>query len=282
MAMREKTRLKLVAAIDYLEENHPATVRQVYYSLVARQVVENNQGQYDAIIDILRDARLDGTIPWEWIEDRTRRPRPVQMFDDLPDFLAAVRRSYRRDVWANQPTYVEVWLEKDALSGIFEDVLRPYGITLCVGRGFDGWTSLHDASVRYRQAIDDGQNVVILYFGDFDPSGDDMVRSWRDRQERLGLDPDMVPITKCALTRDDIARYQLPTDFAKKKDSRSPKFIAKNGDVSVELDALNPDVIRERLTIEIERHMDLEALDETWAQERSDRDALRRLIDEAA
>ncbi len=282
MAMREKTRLKLVAAIDYLEENHPATVRQVYYSLVARQVVENNQGQYDAIIDILRDARLDGTIPWEWIEDRTRRPRPVQMFDDLPDFLAAVRRSYRRDVWANQSTYVEVWLEKDALSGIFEDVLRPYGITLCVGRGFDGWTSLHDASERYRQAIDDGQDVVILYFGDFDPSGDDMVRSWRDRQERLGLDPDMVPITKCALTRDDIARYQLPTDFAKKKDSRSTKFIAKNGDVSVELDALSPDVIRERLTIEIERHMDLEALDETRAQEQSDRDVLRRLIDEAA
>jgi len=257
-------------------------VRQVYYNLVARQVIENNQGQYDAVINILRDARLDGTIPWEWIEDRTRRPRPVQMFDDLPDFLAAVRRSYRRDVWANQPTYVEVWLEKDALSGIFEDVLRPYGITLCVGRGFDGWTSLHDASERYRQAIDAGQDVVILYFGDFDPSGEDMVRSWRNRQGRLGLDPDMVPIIKCALTRDDIARYQLPTDFAKKKDSRSPKFIAKNGDVSVELDALSPDVIRERLTIEIERHMDLEALAETKHWEQVDRDALRRLIDEAA
>ncbi len=282
MAMREKTRLKLVAAIDYLEENHPATVRQVYYNLVAKQVIENNKSQYDAVIDILRDARLDGTIPWEWIEDRTRRPRPVQMFNDLPDFLSLVRRAYRRDVWANQPTYIEVWLEKDALSGIFEDVLNPYGVTLCVGRGYDGWDSLHNASERYRQAIDAGQDVAILYFGDFDPSGEDMVRSWRNRQKQLGLDPDMVPIIKCALTFDDIARYQLPPALAKKTDSRSKKFIAKNGDVSVELDALTPAIIRRRLTIEIERHMDLEALDETWAQEQSDRDALRRLIDEAA
>lgn len=282
MAMREKTRLKLVAAIDYLEENHPATVRQVYYSLVARQVIENNQGQYDAVINILRDARLDGTIPWEWIEDRTRRPRPVQMFDDLPDFLAAVRRSYRRDVWANQQTYIEVWLEKDALSGIFEDVLSPYGVTLCVGRGYDGWDSLHNASERYRQAIDAGQDVMILYFGDFDPSGNDMVRSWRDRQKQLGFDPDMVPIVKCALTFEDIARYQLPPALAKKTDSRSKKFIAENGDVSVELDALTPAIIRRRLTIEIEKYMDLEALGETRALEQDDRSVLRRWIDEAA
>ncbi len=282
MAMTEKRRLMLVAAIDFLEENHPATVRQVYYQLVAKQVIPNNRNQYQAVINLLRDTRLDGTIPWEWIEDRTRRSRPVQMFDDLYDFLAAVRRSYRRDVWVDQPTYVEVWLEKDALSGIFEDVLRPYGVTLNVGRGYDGWDSIHNAAERYREACAFGQNVTILYFGDFDPSGNDMVRSLRERLETLGVPQDLVEIKKCALTFEDIAHYQLPPDFAKKTDSRSKKFIAENGDVSVELDALTPAIIRQRLIAEIERHMDLEALDETKAQEQSDRDALRRLIDEAA
>lgn len=282
MAMKEKKRLMMVAAIDFLEENYPATVRQVYYQLVAQQIIENNRTQYQAVINMLRDARLDGTIPWEWIEDRTRRPRPVQMFDDLPDFLTVVRRSYRRDVWIDQPTYVEVWLEKDALSGIFEDVLRPYGVTLNVGRGYDGWDSIHNAAERYRNACASGRNVTILYFGDFDPSGNDMVRSLRERLETLGIPQDLVEIKKCALTFDDIAHYQLPPDFAKKTDSRSKKFIAENGDVSVELDALTPAIIRQRLTDEVERHMDLEALSETRIQEQVDRGDLRRMIDDAA
>src|SRR5437879_10188225 len=104
--------------------------------------------------------------------------------------LKAVQRSYRRDVWPTQPVYLEVWLEKDALSGIFEDVLKPYGVTLNVGRGFDGWTSIKDASERF---LDKSENVpvTVLYFGDFDPSGEDMVRSLRERLDFFGSDPEM-------------------------------------------------------------------------------------------
>ena len=79
---------------------------------------------------MLVDARKAGEIPWDWIEDRLRRPRAVAMWADLADFAETARRAYRRDIWDTQPGYLECWLEKDALSGIFEDLLDPYGVTL--------------------------------------------------------------------------------------------------------------------------------------------------------
>jgi len=138
MAKHAKTIKLIEAARDVLAENQPMTVRQVYYQLFSGQVIENNRSAYQAVSSALVDARQEGLIPWEWIEDRLRRPRYVSMWDDLGDFVGSVGRQYRRDVWATQPRLVECWLEKDALSGIFEDVPNPYGVTLNVGRGYDG------------------------------------------------------------------------------------------------------------------------------------------------
>ena len=144
-----------------------------------------------------------------WIEDRLRRPRHVSMWADLTRLRR--RRSGVRASLATQPNYLEVWLEKDALSGIFEDVPGRYGVTLNVGRGYDGWASIHNAREAARRTDD-----TVLYFGDFDPSGEDMVRSlqsaWRSssaphrRQVRLHAD--------------DIERYNLPTGL--RQDDRQP------------------------------------------------------------
>jgi hypothetical protein len=281
--MRDESKKRLAVAIEVLREQHPMTVRQVYYQLVARQVLPNKLTMYQAVSDLLRDARKSGVIPWEWIEDRLRRPRVVSMWSDLSDFANTVRRAYRRDVWATQNSYIEVWLEKDALSGIFEDVLTEYGVTLNVGRGFDGWDSIRNAGDRYREQ----GGVTILYFGDFDPSGEDMVRSLRSRiNEYLELTEDEmldeggvdVNIIKCALTAADIARYNLPFDFAKKTDSRAKKFIAKHGDVSVELDALPITVLRDRLRTEVATRLDLPALAKVKEAEEAERVRLVELL----
>ncbi len=267
MARQIKTQNIIDQAHEILEAYHPMTVRQVYYQLVSRQVGENTRSRYQAVSDALVDARLEGTIPWSWIEDRLRRPRHVSMWDDLTAFAETARRAYRRDVWATQECYLEVWLEKDALSGIFEDVLSGYGVTLNVGRGYDGWSSIRNAADRF-QSYDD---VTILYFGDFDPSGEDMVRSLRDRLAQLGSTPD---IEKVSLTLEDIERYSLPPNFTKATDTRRNAFVAKNGDVSVELDALRVDVLRNRLTEEVERNMNLDALKRVHEQEASERKQL--------
>lgn len=251
--MQAKSQERLQVALEVLRENNPMTVRQVYYQLVSRQVIKNTRTMYQAVSNLLVDARKEGVIPWEWIEDRLRRPRHVSMWDDLSDFAKTIRAAYRRDVWNTQPHYLECWLEKDALSGIFEDVLDKYGITLNVGRGYDGWDSIRNAAERWG----DGENTTVLYFGDFDPSGEDMYRSLIDRWDFFSCYPKVI---KVALTAEDIRRYSLPPDFAKATDSRAAGFIAKHGNVSVELDALPVGVLRNRITTEVEARLDLDAL----------------------
>src|SRR5688572_19300588 len=219
MSRHAKTQTLIDRACEILAEHHPMTVRQVYYQLVSRQVIKNNKSSYQGVSKALVAARREGLIPWDWIEDRLRRPRKVSMWDSLADFAITATRAFRLNVWESQSSYLEVWLEKDALSGIFEDVLDDYGVTLNVGRGYDGWDSIHNASQRLKSGD------TILYFGDFDPSGEDMVRSLRERLGSLHSEPTVV---KCALTADDIERYSLPPDFAKATDSRRDAFVARH------------------------------------------------------
>jgi len=267
MTRHSKTQALIAAAVKVLQEHNPMTVRQVYYQLVSRQVIDNNRGSYQAVSKALVAARREAVIPWEWIEDRTRRPRTVGMWDNLADFAQTAARAYRRNVWESQPEVVECWVEKDALSGIFEDVLRPYGVTLNVGRGYDGWSSIKGAAER--------DPDTILYFGDFDPTGEDISRSLEERLGELGCRAEIV---RCALTSDDVERYDLPPDFTKPADTRSAAFVARHGDRAVELDALPIDVLRERIVSEVESRMDLDALAEVRQAEETDRERLREAL----
>lgn len=271
MGKHAKTLRLIDAACEVLTAHHPMTVRQVYYQLVSGQVIKNTLSQYKAVSNALVDARKEGVIPWEWIEDRLRRPRFVSMWAGLADFAETARRAYRRNVWAEQPAYLEVWLEKDALSGIFEDILESYGVTLNVGRGYDGWDSIHNAAERYREE----DEVSVLYCGDFDPSGEDMVRSLRERLAFFGCEPDII---KCALTAEDVTRYNLPPDFTKTTDTRRAAFVEKYGDVAVELDALPVDVLRNRLVDEVEARIDVDALADVKKAEEADRERLHAFL----
>ena len=271
MAKHAKTLRLVEEAQAILADHNPMTVRQIYYQLISRLDIKNSRTQYQAVSNALVDARKEGVIPWDWIEDRLRRPREVTMWDNLGDFMETVKGSYRRDVWENQDGYIEVWLEKDALSGIFEDALKPYGITLNVGRGYDGWDSIHNAAERYGN----GEGVTVLYFGDFDPSGDDMVRSLRERLAHFGCKPE---ILKCALIVEDVGLYDLPSDFTKPTDTRSHAFVAKYGDMAVELDALPIEVLRERLVDEVKARMDIDALKRVRELEKQERDRLIELM----
>jgi len=267
VAKHKRTEMILENAISVLADCHPMTVRQVYYQLVSRQVIDNTRSQYQMVSKLLVKARQEEFIPWNWIEDRLRKPRGVPMWDDLNSFAESVLYSYRRDIWAEQPTYFEFWLEKDALSGIFEDVLGEYGITLNVGRGYDGWSSIRNAAARFG----DGDGVTVLYYGDFDPSGEDMVRSLRERLAFFGCEPEIV---KCALTKDDVIRYNLPPDYTKKTDTRTAAFVDKYGDMAVELDALPADVLETSIRKNVERYLDMDALERVQLTEQRDKQRL--------
>lgn len=278
MARHKKTQQIIDEATKALKECRPMTVRQVYYRLVATHVIANTKSQYKAVCNALRDARKERLIPWAWIEDRLRRPRQVSMWRDVADFAETARRAYRRDAWATQKHYVECWLEKDALSGIFEDILDNYGVTLNVGRGYDGWSSIRGAAQRYDNAVRYGpaSKATILYFGDFDPSGLDMVRSLEERLRFfLWACPE---IRICAILREDIGEYDLPPDFTKSTDSRQAAFVREHGDIAVELDALPLEVLQGRIRDEVEGCMDIDALEATQEQEEEDRERIGKLL----
>lgn len=273
-----KTKASLVfAAREILSEENPMTVRQVYYQLFSQGWVDNSQASYKQVVGALVDGRQSGLIPWEHVEDRTRQPREVAQWADLGTFLSRVKNSYRRDVWQDQPTYLEVWLEKDALSGIFQDELREWGVTLNVGKGYDGWASIQEASERFREASERGQNLMVLYAGDYDPSGLHMEQSLRERLAYFGIRPEW---DRLAVDREDIDEHDLPPEPGKRSDSRAEWMVDHFGElIQVELDALPVNVLRAKINDGVREHMDVAALEETREAQGTEREDLAEIID---
>lgn len=252
------------------------TLRQVHYRLVSRDDVDqpNTLSAYNTLSGWLRDDRLDGIVPGEWMEDRLRRASGWAMWDEPAEFLHSVRDRYQRNPWQDQDHYVEVWCEKDALSGIFSSALSAYRVTLNIGRGYDGWSSIKRAADRYHWREERGMDTTVLYFGDFDPSGEDMHRSLQARFAELGVFPEM---PKVALTHEDA--QVLPGDVTKAGDSRAAAFVAQYGDLAVKLDALPIGELRGRIRSEVEALLDMEALAENARIEQEQRQELRESID---
>jgi hypothetical protein len=230
------------------------------------------------LVDYLVWGRQNGVIEWEWIEDRLRQPLTTSMWGGIEDFGRSVVPQYRRDVWAAQPEYVEVCLEKDALSGIFEDVLRPYRVTLNIGRGYDSWSAIKAMADRLLERAD--QYPVLLFFTDFDPSGEGMVSSYSERLNWFAEQPRWsglnFEIKKLALTAED-ARG-LPTIPTKERDTRREAFIEEHGDNTVELDALPVEDLRQRIIDGVEAVKDLGALEQVKNIERSEREEITRRL----
>src|SRR5262245_60086333 len=249
---RFDARVVVPAAVQILAGHYPMTLRQLFYRLVSIQLIENKSQHYDTLSKAIVRARQDGTIPWEWIEDRLRRPRGLAMWPNLAAFGQDIVRDYHRDIWSTQPRYIEAWVEKDALSEIFEAELWEYGVTLNVTRGYDSWSAIKDVVDRLAQYT----NPLLLHFGDFDPSGEGMVTSLRKRLDWFGGE---FELRKVALTKQDIDDYHLPPNRTKKTDTRARAHIAQHGDISVELDALPVDVLRARIRDVVRANMDLQA-----------------------
>jgi hypothetical protein len=153
-------------------------------------------------------------------------------------------------------------------------VIRRYGVALNVGRGYDGWSSIKRAADRYYGRQAEGVETTGLYFGDFDPSCEDVHRSLQERFATLGVYPE---IPKVALTHEDA--QALPGDVVKADDSRAPAFVAKYGILAVELDALPVAELRRRIQEEIERRLDMDALAENYRIEQVEQRELREGID---
>ena len=157
-----------------LKHDKPMTVRQVYYQLVSQGVIAKTEAEYKGTVcRLLAQMRRDHLIPFSWVADNTRWMRKPTTYDSLSEMLQITKDTYRRALWSNQDAYVEVWLEKDALSGVVIEETDPWDVPLMVTRGYPSLTFLHAAA----EEISAQEKPTYLYYlGDWDPSGVDIPR----------------------------------------------------------------------------------------------------------
>jgi len=265
---------------DYAARGYDLTLRQLYYQFVARDLLANTVQSYNRLGDIIDKGRLMGLIDWDHIVDRTRNLKSRSSFTDPGDVIRAADYSYHLSRWAGQDYRVEVWVEKEALIGIFARVCSRWDVPYFACRGYTSQSEMWRAARRLNSYENEGWTPVILHFGDMDPSGVDMTR---DIEDRLAMFRCQVDVKRLALNMDQVEKYKPPPNPAKTTDARFRSYLLVYGSESWELDALDPDVLAalvedavngfrdpQKWSTTVEREIEDRALLKTAAQEWSD------------
>lgn len=266
---------------EYQAQGYDLTIRQLYYQLVARGYIENNQRSYKRLVSLVSDARLAGEISWEAIVDRTRNLDTPSAWDNPQDILKSAYRSYAIDLWDNQDYRVEVWVEKDALRGVINSVCRRLNVPDFACRGYTSQSEMWAAGKRLLNHYDNGQKPVIVHLGDHDPSGIDMSRDIVDRLELfMGLpEGEGFEFIRAALNMDQIREYDPPPFFAKLTDSRINGYIEQYGTDSWELDALDPSTLDQIITNIVDRYRDDDKFERQKEKQEAQRSQLKFIHD---
>ena len=279
-------RLKLIKTCnsiiqEYQDDGLVLTLRQLYYQLVSRDVIPNRVQEYKRLGDVVNDARMAGLMDWSAIEDRTRNLNTMAHWDSPYNILAACASQFRMDRWANQDIYLECWIEKEALAGVFERACRPLDVPYFCCRGYVSQSEMWGAAQRFVPHVNRGKSIVILHFGDHDPSGIDMTRDIRDRLTMF-LDHHTAPditIDRLALNMDQVLQYNPPENPAKTTDSRFASYAEQFGESSWELDALNPRTLNKLVLDNVHRHANVDLFKETRESEAQARASLQTVAD---
>lgn len=261
---------------EYMEQGYTLTLRQLYYQFVARGIIENSMKSYHNLGNVINDARLAGLIDWDAIEDRTRNLEKQATWESPKDILKACAQQFKFDYWDNQQTRVEVWVEKEALVGVIERVAFRYRCAYFACRGYSSQSESWRAGERFKEYNARGQAVVVLHLGDHDPSGIDMTRDNRDRLNMFSEYGD-VTVKRLALNMDQVKRYNPPPNPAKLTDTRAGEYIANFGHSSWELDALDPKVIDQLISTNIEMYIDYQYWNEVKEKEEKARAKIERM-----
>jgi hypothetical protein len=233
-----------------LSQYQPLTLRQIYYQLVDKGYIANKVSEYTMLSILLKQARIEGYISWDDIEDKVKTFHNLSLWNNTNKFINTginnLLEGYCKDLMQNQEVYIEIWIEKDALVSIFTRVAKSFTIPVVVCKGFSSVSFLHE--YRERLTYYQKRRHILLFFGDFDPSEMEMLKAiettLHDEFNVTGVE-----FKRIALLREDIQKYQLPhkPEALKKTDLRIKKHIEQFGELAVELDALNPAMLEQKL-----------------------------------
>jgi hypothetical protein len=260
------------------EAAHPITGRGVGYKLFTAGLIAS-MSDMKKVYRLLKEAREEGIIPWDWIVDEGRQLEKVSAWQDPEQYTRCVINGYRRDYWNQQPRRVEVWSEKGTVRGVLQPALDEYGVGFRVFHGFTSATEINNIA-----QDDDGRPLTALYVGDWDPSG--MWMSERDLPERLErYDAQHVRLERVALTRDQLvglpsfpASDKGPKEDGHGGDPRYKWFVENFGDRCWELDALDPNDLRACVEAEILKCIEPEAWRRCKTVESAERESLRAFL----
>jgi hypothetical protein len=239
-----------------------ATVRGIFYILVSLNLIPNVKGAYKGLSRALVKAREQKIIPDSWIADESRRiididdeyKSPEEVIDDELEYFDGLPKEYKDQIprWYKQPIYVEIWVEKSAVARVFKSILDPDDGSHEERRQVriipnSGWTSrtywIDNANRLIRKSMTRPDNVVVLYFGDYDPSGNKMVKNLKKMLDEHGI-----AFKAVAITKEQIRQFHLehlkntdPVVLAKlKRDNNRFEFMRENEGklFQIELDAL--------------------------------------------
>lgn len=260
---------------EYAAQGYELTLRQVYYQLVARGIIPNNERSYKNLGNLINDGRMAGMIDWNSIVDRTRYIRHNSHWSRPEDVISSAEYSYMLNRWTGQPCYVEVWVEKDALVGVVGQACKKLDVPYFSCRGYTSQSEMWTAARRF---IGQGgrERRIIIHLGDHDPSGIDMSRDIQERLDLFGAD---VEVRRVALTMDQIDEFNPPPNPTKITDARSGGYIQRFGHECWELDALQPQVITDLIQDEVTAFMDKTLFNEVAAREQKDKADIRAICD---
>lgn len=218
------------------------TLRQLFYRLVAAQLIPNRQNAYSGLSRYTARARRADAFP-ALIDLGRGIERPLR-FAGPDDALTAIIEQYRLDRTRGQQWAIYLGVEKHGITAQLDSWFGDAtGIPIIALGGYSSQTFVDDVAHALRR---EERETVLIYAGDYDPSGEDIPRDFTERvaQRHSGVGFDRVE--RIALHPEQVREYDLPAAPGKRTDSRAGAFIERHGElVQVELDALDPDDLRD-------------------------------------
>jgi len=268
------------------KDPNPMTIRQVYYQLVAWFKYKPIVATYNDVLSVLIDARKKYGLDCDKIIDAGRSLVQWSAWNDVADFIDTVKHSYNKDKWTDQKEYLQVWIEKDALAGVIEPICKKYNVPLLSGKGAFSISCINEAQKTFPVA----KRVRILYFGDLDPAGVIKIERGAVVNNLNEIFKQYPIVERMSLTLDEVEKYKLPKGKCKRSsntkcgyaDTSAPEYIKEFSDIVVELDALPPKVLRQKVEQAILKYLDVEQFNKDLKAEQKDVEELNKIITKGA
>ena len=240
---------------------------------------ETTQRSDKLLSKLLCDARSEGLIDNDAINDETRQAFTFAFHGNsgayVSDCLDGMFSNYFSDVHADQPAHVELLIEKNTLAPlIYKHVGKSFRLPLTALHGYGSYPASRDVAARFNNSGKD--KLIVIYISDLDPEGVNMPQAFK---KYLEYDFNVqATVIRAAITKEQVAKYDLPHDAEVKLDStRATPFIKEYGNHCWELDCMPPTALIEEITRVVKTCLNMDVFNRAMIVEREKDIELARL-----